>query len=105
MQLLTLARYILELSLQEAQFVDIRSSKISAACLCLALKMKDDGEWEANLSYHTGYQENELSSLVANLNTMVNNAPKSKLQTIRKKYLHPDFYEVAKIPAVDPLFL
>ncbi|XP_047130316.1 G2/mitotic-specific cyclin-B3 isoform X1 [Hydra vulgaris] len=105
MQLLTLARYILELSLQEAQFVDVRSSKISAACLCLALKMKDEGDWEANLSYHTGYQEKELSTLVTNLNTMVTNAPKSKLQTIRNKYLHPVFFEVAKIPAVDPLFL
>lgn len=96
MQTLTLARYMLELSLHEAKFVDKRPSKISAACLCLALKMKREHSWDVNLSYHTGYDERELQSLILDLNKMLIDAPKSKLQTVRTKYSHSIFYEVAK---------
>lgn len=105
MQVLTLSRYILELSLHEAQFVSSCTSKIAAACLCLALKMRDECEWDVNFSYHTGYSEEELTDLIIALNAMVSEASKSKLQTVRTKYSHPIFYEVAKIPAVDPLLL
>jgi len=105
MQILTLSRYILELSLQEATFVVIRPSLIAAACLCLAQKMKDEGEWEENLIFHTTYKESELHDIMIELNKMVEIAPKSKLQTVRTKYMHPIFFEVAKTPAVDALYL
>ena len=100
MPILTLSRYILELSIHEAQFVDVRSSQIAAACLCLAVKMKKEGTWDATLAYHTGYSEQELMPLMESLNNMVAVSPESKLQTVRTKYLHPIFYEVAKTPAL-----
>ena len=105
LQILTLARYILELSIHEALFVDVPASKIAAACLCLALKMKDEGEWDGNFVYHTTYKEKDLKQLMRDLNDMVETAPKNKLQTVRTKYSHPVFHEVAKIPALDAVLL
>lgn len=103
MQVLTLSRYLLELSLQEARFVDTRPSKIAAACLCLALKLKDECKWDVNFSYHTGYDERQISAIVQQLNIMMKDAPKSKLQTIRTKYSHSIFYEVAKTAPLESL--
>ena len=45
METLTLARYVLEMSLMENKFLGQRDSKMAAACLQLALKMKKAGEW------------------------------------------------------------
>eukprot|EP00111_Clytia_hemisphaerica_P024634 TCONS_00072616-protein len=96
MQILTLSRYLLELSLHESKFVAERPSKVAAACLCLSLKLKKEHSWNVNFSYHTGYEERELEKLVRDLNKMMTDAPKNKLQTVRTKYSHTIFYEVAK---------
>ena len=45
METLTLARYILEMSLMEYDFVHRRESEMAAASLCLALRMKKAGDW------------------------------------------------------------
>ena len=45
METLTLARYILEMSLMEYEFVSLRESEVAAASLWLALKMKKAGDW------------------------------------------------------------
>ncbi|KAG8553865.1 hypothetical protein GDO81_003582 [Engystomops pustulosus] len=45
MEILTLARYICELTLQEYDFVQESASKMAASCLLLALEMKDLGGW------------------------------------------------------------
>lgn len=105
MQVLTLSRYLLELSLHEAKFVAERPSKIASACLCLSLKLKKEYAWDVNFYYHTGYEERELIKLMRSLNKMIIDAPKSKLQTVRTKYSHTIFHEVAQIEplAVDAL--
>lgn len=40
-----MARYILEMSLMEYEFIKYRESKMASACLLLAMKMKKAGEW------------------------------------------------------------
>lgn len=45
MDILTLARYILEASLMEYDLVDEKDSKVSASALLLALKMKKVSGW------------------------------------------------------------
>lgn len=45
METLTMARYILEMSLMEYEFIKYRESKMASACLLLAMKMKNAGEW------------------------------------------------------------
>lgn len=45
MDVLTLARYILEASLMDYDLIDEKDSKLSAAALLLALKMKKASTW------------------------------------------------------------
>jgi cyclin B len=54
LQTLTFARYILELSLIEYNFVSESSSKIAAAALLLAVKTKLLGGWTPTLQYYSG---------------------------------------------------
>ena len=45
METLTLARYILELSLMEYDLVKERDSMIAAAALYIAMRMRKEGAW------------------------------------------------------------
>nr|XP_042899639.1 G2/mitotic-specific cyclin-B3 isoform X1 [Parasteatoda tepidariorum] len=97
MDLLTLARYILETSLMDYDCIDVLDSKIAAAALLLALKMKSQ-HWTPTLQYYSGYSEEELIEIVIILNKSISNPPRKLLQTIRTKYSHQIFFGVAKIP-------
>lgn len=99
METLTLARYILELSLMEYDFLKYRESEMAAASLCLAFRMKKCGEWNRTLEYYTGYRVHDILPLMQELNSMVESPPR-QLTTIRSKYSHRVFYEVAKLPAL-----
>ena len=103
METLTLARYILETSLLEYDYVPVRASKMAAACLCLAMSMKDMNEWAPTLVYYTGYTRKDLSELVAKLNVLISVQPKKNLKTVHSKYSHPVFFQVAKTPVLDVL--
>ncbi|RWS28405.1 G2/mitotic-specific cyclin-B3-like protein [Leptotrombidium deliense] len=98
METLTLARYILEMSLMEYDFIEFEDSLISAAALLLALKMKQPHEqcWSKSLKYYSGYDESHLITLMYKLNDFIS-TPKLNLKTIRNKYSHKIFFEVAKI--------
>jgi len=100
---LTLARFLLESSLLESRFVANRASFMAASCLRLAMLMNSCGEWTPTLIHYTGYTDNELRDCVLQLNSM-NSAPANKnLMTVKNKYSHKVFHEVAKIPALDTL--
>ena len=103
METLTLARYILETSLLEYDFVPVRASKMAAACLSLAMAMKDLNEWTPTLVYYTGYTRKDLNELVVKLNVLISVQPKKNLKTVHSKYSHPVFFEVAKTPVLDVL--
>lgn len=45
METLTLARYILELSLMEYNLITVRDSMLAAAALYIAQKMRKEGVW------------------------------------------------------------
>ncbi|XP_071979987.1 G2/mitotic-specific cyclin-B3 [Engystomops pustulosus] len=105
MEILTLARYICELTLQEYDFVQESASKMAASCLLLALKMKDLGGWTATLQHYSGYQAMDLLPLVKRLNFLIMCQPNEKLKAVRSKYSHRVFFEVAKIPPLDVLKL
>lgn len=100
---LTLARFLLESSLLESRFVANRASFMAASCLRLAMMMNSFSEWTPTLVHFTGYTSNELRDCVLQLNLM-NSAPANKnLMTVKNKYSHKVFHEVAKIPALDTL--
>ncbi|KAK3922442.1 G2/mitotic-specific cyclin-B3 [Frankliniella fusca] len=102
---LTLARYILELTLLEYSMVTVSDSKIAAAALLLALKMQNLGGWTPTLEYYSGYKLEDIHDLCHQLNDMLHKKPKTALQTVRNKYSHKVFFEVANIPLVDDLKL
>ncbi|XP_033759926.1 G2/mitotic-specific cyclin-B3-like [Pecten maximus] len=99
METLTLARYVLEMSLMEYDFLKYRESEMASACLCLAFRMKKCGDWNRTLEYYTGYQTEQLLPLMQELNTMLA-SPSRQLTTIKSKYSHRVFYEVAKLPTL-----
>ena len=45
METLTLARYILEMTLMDYEIISLRESEVAAASLLVALRMKKAGDW------------------------------------------------------------
>ncbi|XP_034231565.1 G2/mitotic-specific cyclin-B3 [Thrips palmi] len=102
---LTLARYILELSLLEYSMVTLSDSKLAAGALLLSLKMQNLGGWTPTLEYYSGYKLEDIHDICHQLNDMLHKKPKTAVQTVRNKYSHKVFFEVATIPLVDDLKL
>lgn len=92
---LTLARYVLELSLMEYKFIHIPASKMASATFLWSL-LHFGMDWNTSLSYHTSYKKKELLEIVEQLNVVVSRAPKRKLKTIYDKYSHENFFKVAE---------
>jgi len=102
MDLLTLARYILELSLVEYEFTNEADSIMAAAALRLALMMKGES-WSPTLEYYSGYVESDLLDLMRRLNKHVIEAHVKQTRTVVSKYSHKVFLEVAKIKTIQIL--
>jgi hypothetical protein len=100
MPVLTLARFVLEYSLMDYATVVVRDSKLAAAALYLALKMKKTVGWTPALEFYSGYKLEDISSVVVLLNDGLHRKPKSPLMTVRNKYSHKIFFEVAKTPLI-----
>lgn len=94
---LTLARYVLETSLMDYSFVNCLESKMAAACLLLAMNMNSEGHWDSTVIHYTGYEVSDLTQLTSQLNAMIATPAHKSLGTIKAKYSHPIFHEVAKI--------
>lgn len=99
---MTLARYILEYGLMDYETITLSDSKLAAAALYIALKMltpSNDAVWTDTLRYYADYELGEFAEEVMVLNDNLNKKTKEKtLNTIRKKYSHKIFYEVALKP-------
>jgi non-homologous end joining protein Ku len=88
METLTLARYILEMTLMEYDFIDVKDSMISASCLLLALVMKKvDNPWTKTLEHYSGYTKEDIFDLTHRLHAYLSSIP-SHLKTIKAKYSH-----------------
>lgn len=121
MKFLTLARYILELSLQDYGFAYLKDSLKACAALFLAMRMAVAYEntnntssgseqpqlittqgltsthWNATLIHYTGSFVSDFVDYVPMMNQLIKAAPGSKYKTIHEKYSHQVFYQVAKI--------
>ncbi|EEB16691.1 G2/mitotic-specific cyclin-B3, putative [Pediculus humanus corporis] len=101
MPTLTLARYILELSLMEYHMIFHSESKIACAALYMALRMKNISGWTPTLEFYSGYKLSDFMPIVLSLNSMLHQKPKEQLKIIKNKYSHKIFFEVAKTPLLD----
>nr|CAD7401990.1 unnamed protein product [Timema cristinae] len=91
MPTLTLARYILELSLMDYTLISCSDSKMAAAALLLALKMRFISEWTPTLEYYSGYKLEDIKSLVYRLNEMLHKRKdRDSPSTVVNKYKHRD---------------
>ncbi|EDW43569.1 GM23449 [Drosophila sechellia] len=101
---LTLARYILELSLMDYANISFSDSQMASAALFMALRMHggpgqlDKQTWTSTLIYYTGYQLADFAEIVTVLNAGLHRKPRATIKTIRNKYSHKIFHEVAKVP-------
>ncbi|EDO39942.1 predicted protein [Nematostella vectensis] len=102
---LTLSRFILETTLHHYKFIVHKPSFLAAACLRLALRMKGCDDWTPTVVHYTGYSVAQLDGCVIELNEMISEPPKQNLMTVRNKYSHKVFHEVALIPPLDSLNL
>lgn len=103
MEDLTLARYILELSLMDYELIDVSDSLLAAAALFLAKAIKEDATWNQTLSHYSGYKIEDITHLVYHLHNMICQPQKDHLKTIRNKYSHKVFFEVAKLTVPEKL--
>jgi G2/mitotic-specific cyclin-B3 len=88
MDTLTLARYLLEMSLMEYNFIDVKDSMMASSCLLLALVMKSVKEpWSKTLEYYSGYSKEDIFDLTHRLHVFISKVP-PHLKTIRSKYSH-----------------
>ncbi|KAH8278908.1 hypothetical protein KR018_010968 [Drosophila ironensis] len=104
MPTLTLARFILELSLMDYATIAFSDSQMASAALFMALRMHgghgqlDKRTWSSTLVYYTGYELTEFAEIVPVLNAGLHRKPRVTIKTIRNKYSHKIFHEVAKVP-------
>merc|ERR1711962_2189 len=92
MEDLTLARYILELSLMDYELIDASDSLLAAAALFLAKAIKEDATWNQTLAHYSVYKVEDITHLVYHLHNMLCQPPKDHLKTIRNKYSHKVFF-------------
>ncbi|EDV91053.1 G2/mitotic-specific cyclin-B3 [Drosophila grimshawi] len=104
MPTLTLARYILELSLMDYATIGFSDSQMASAALFMALRMHGGvanvhkKTWSSTLIYYTGYQLADFAEIIPVLNGGLHRTPRATIKTIRNKYSHKIFHEVAKVP-------
>ncbi|KAL4710280.1 hypothetical protein ACJJTC_003560 [Scirpophaga incertulas] len=101
MPTLTLARFVLEQGLLEYGLARLADSALAAAALYLALRMKSLGGWTPTLHYYTGYELKDILPIALAQNAALHKKPKSAISTVRNKYSHTIFFEVAKVPLID----
>jgi len=98
METLTLARFILETSLMEYDLLDVKDSLAAASALMLAFLLQNNtNEWTPTLEYYSNFKKEDLRETTVRFHSMLNKMKNKNLKTIRNKYSHKVFYEVAKV--------
>lgn len=91
---LKLAQFILEKSLLDYEIIEQEDSKIAAASLLLALKIKKNGTgWNERAIFCSGYGEEELRPMMYRLNMLISYPLYTNLKAIDIKYSHSSKYK------------
>ncbi|KAJ3019789.1 G2/mitotic-specific cyclin [Thoreauomyces humboldtii] len=93
----TLAKYLMEISLIDHNFLDIRPSRVAAAGLYLARRIAGKEGWNVNFVFYSGYSESEVKEvahmMVDYLRSKINEEPDS----LHKKYTHRKFLKASLV--------
>ncbi|CAI9156279.1 unnamed protein product [Rangifer tarandus platyrhynchus] len=87
-ELHTLAKYLMELTMLDYDMVHFPPSQIAAGAFCLALKILDNGEWTPTLQHYLSYTEESLLVVMQHLakNVVMVNRGLTKHMTVKNKY-------------------
>jgi len=92
-----LAKYLTELSLLEYRILKYTPSNIAASALYLACKILKKTAWNECLERNAKYTEQEVRPCAKDLCVLLQNAPKTSLQALRKKFSQAKYMEISKI--------
>lgn len=92
-----LTRYLLELALVEYKMLKYSPSNIACSAIYLVNKIQKKEGWSDLMVKHSKYNEIQLRPCAKDLCILLQNASKSNLQAVRRKFSSTKFLEVAKI--------
>lgn len=100
----TVAKYLMELSLQDYAMLAFKPSEIAAAALWISLRVNESAiTWNPTLVHYSTYTEKTLSPCINRLAKLVKDNAASKLQAVRNKYATSKFLSVSSKPGLQPL--
>ena len=100
---MTLARFVLELTVLDYHCVPLPPSAIAAASIFWTMIYLGKGDWTPDLQYHTAYSKNQLVAIVYRLTDLVKEfAIRRKSGNIYDKYESQEFFQVIR-PCLDKL--
>nr|P51987.1 RecName: Full=G2/mitotic-specific cyclin-B [Hydra viridissima]CAA62471.1 cyclin B [Hydra viridissima] len=94
----TLAKYLMELTLVEYEFITKLPSEVAAAALYLSMKLIDDSNWTPTLVHYSGYTEDAILPTVSKLSVLTLSMDNSKYQAVKNKYAASKFLRISRIP-------
>ncbi|DBA04888.1 TPA: hypothetical protein N0F65_006890 [Lagenidium giganteum] len=92
-----LAHYLLELALQEYQFLKFLPSVVATCCLSLAMYTVDGFPMTKELADATEYSWSHLKECMTELQSLYANSPSNNLAVIKKRYSKAERCQVASI--------
>ena len=94
----TLAKFLVDLSLQEYSLCHHQPSILAAAALHLSQRiLLGNTKWSPIIRQYMGYTEESLKPLVGQLASVLDSSPSSNLMAIRDKYRFNSYFNFSKI--------
>ena len=94
----TLAKFLIDLSLQEYKLRQHQPSILAAAALYLAqIVLPGNNHWNDILKHYSGYNENQLKPLVGQLAGVLDASQSNKLMAVREKYRFYNYFSYSRI--------
>lgn len=88
----TIAKYLMEISLVDHNFISFLPSHIAAAAMYLSRRVLDKDPWDANLVHYSGYTEKEIEPVAEK---MFNYLANPLHESFFKKYASKKFMKVS----------
>lgn len=92
-----LARYLLELATVEYKMIKYLPSNIACSAIYLVNKIHKREGWSDLMIKHAKYSETQVRPCAKDLCILLQNASKSNLQAVKRKFSSTKYLEVAKI--------
>jgi len=103
----TLAKYLMELSLHDAEFSSMDPSLLAAASLHLSLQLLNGPKWNKTMEYYSGYKSSDLQEAMAKLAnlTLKSMDINYKYRAATNKYGTSKFMRISLIPELNGKFM